>query len=120
MPWTYIQSTGSLTDPQGHPIASNTYSGAGLGRNNGAMGQTPNVGPIPRGRYSIGNARHSPHTGPVSMDLTPQAGTNMFGRSAFLIHGDNLTHTASNGCISLPRTVRDQINRSTDRELVVR
>lgn len=119
MPWTYNQTTGSLRDPQGQAVASNGYSGNGQGRNNSAMEQTPNVGPIPRGRYRIGHARHSTHTGPVSTDLTPQTGTNTFGRSAFLIHGDNISHTASNGCIILPRSVREQINSSTDREIVV-
>jgi hypothetical protein len=53
------------------------------------------------------------------MDLAPAVGTDTFGRSAFLIHGDNLTHTASHGCIILRREVRVQINQSTDRELIV-
>jgi hypothetical protein len=119
MPWTYNQTTGSLRDPQGQVVAEDGYSGAGQARNNSTMEQMSNVGPIPRGRYRIGNARHSVHTGAVSMDLRPQTGTNTFGRSAFLIHGDNISHTASNGCIILRRNIREQINSSTDREIVV-
>jgi len=119
MPWTYEQRTGTLTNPEGRVVASDGYSGAGQGRNNPAMEREPNVGPIPRGSYQIRGARHSVRTGPVSMDLSPNVGTSTFGRSAFLIHGDNSTHTASHGCIILRRDVREDINRSTDRELVV-
>jgi hypothetical protein len=43
----------------------------------------------------------------------------MFGRSAFMIHGDNRTHTASQGCIILRRDLREQIDRSDDKELTV-
>jgi len=53
------------------------------------------------------------------MDLSPSAATNTFGRSAFLIHGDNLSHTASHGCVILRRDVRERISASTDRTLVV-
>lgn len=119
MPWTYNQRTGTLTAPDGQVAATDGYSGAGQGRNNPGMENQPNVGPIPRGSYRIRSARHSAHTGPVSMDLAPNVGTDTYGRSAFLIHGDNLTHTASHGCIILRRDVRVQINQSTDRELIV-
>jgi hypothetical protein len=53
------------------------------------------------------------------MNLTPRPGNQMFGRSAFMIHGDNRTHTASQGCIILRRDLREQIDRSDDRELTV-
>jgi hypothetical protein len=119
MPWTYHQADGTLYDPQGNAVASDAYSGAGVGRNNSAMEQMPNVGPIPRGTYQIEHSRHSPRTGPVSMNLTPQPGNQMFGRSAFMIHGDNRTHTASQGCIILRRDLREQIDRSDDKELTV-
>lgn len=119
MPWTYFQSTGVMQDPEGNPIATG-YSGFGDGRNNTAMEQVPNIGPIPRGSYRVGHARISTHTGPVSMDLMPIAATQTFGRSGFLVHGDNLSHTASHGCIILARAVREKIDRSTDRELTVK
>ena len=50
--------------------------------------------------------------GPRVMRLTPQGHTAQ-GRSGFLIHGDR-THTASEGCVILDRTVRTQISRSSD------
>lgn len=120
MPWTYDRRAQTLTDPEGNRLATNAYSGNGAGRNNPVMENVRNVGPIPAGTWRIGRARHSPRTGPISMDLTPTRGTNTYGRTAFLIHGDNLTHTASDGCIILSRSVRQQINQSSDRELVVR
>jgi len=43
--------------------------------------------------------------------LTPIEGTDTFGRSGFMVHGDNqaLNHSASEGCIVAPRFIRDQI-----------
>ena len=51
------------------------------------------------------------------MSLTPQAGTDTFERDLFRIHGDNATNDASQGCVILNRTIRNQINQSTDRVL---
>ncbi len=118
MPWTYAQATGVLQDPQGTIVATG-YSGSGVGRNNSFRESESNVGPIPRGTYGIGNARRSANTGPVSMNLAPTSTTHTFGRDAFLIHGDNASHTASHGCVILPRDIRERISGSTDKELVV-
>jgi hypothetical protein len=52
------------------------------------------------------------------MRLTP-VGHDAFGRDGFLIHGDNLTHDASTGCIILPPEIRDMIAASEDRDLEV-
>jgi hypothetical protein len=115
--WTYSQSTGTLY-LDGVEVGSG-YSGAGPGVNNPEMQAVANVGPIPEGTYTIGSAFTHSHTGPISMRLEP-AGTNeMHGRSGFLVHGDNATHTASEGCIILPRPVREQIAASKDRQLEV-
>src|ERR1035438_5538324 len=40
--------------------------------------------------------------------LTPESGTNTFGREGFLIHGDSVQNpgTASHGCIILPQLGR--------------
>src|SRR5258707_2372174 len=111
MPWTYSQATGTLRNPQGEIVATNGYSGSGVGRNNTAMERERNAGPIPRGAYRIGASRNSTRTGPNSMDLTPAPGTNTFGRDAFLIHGDNSLHTASHGCVIFGPNVRGQISR---------
>jgi Protein of unknown function (DUF2778) len=116
MTWQYSQSTGDLTR-NGTRIGTG-YSGAGAGKNNGAMEGTPNVGPIPRGSYTIGAPYNTDTHGPHVMRLTP-VGHNALGRSGFLIHGDNRTHTASQGCIILSRTIRDQISNSGDTALTV-
>jgi hypothetical protein len=116
MPWTYSQSTGSLT--QDGVFVATGYSGAGPGRNNPAEQAVPNVGPIPQGRYSIGPPFETARQGECVMRLTP-AGHDALGRSGFLIHGDNLTHDASTGCIILPREIRDRIAASPDRDLEV-
>jgi hypothetical protein len=78
-----------------------------------------NTGPIPKGSYSIGNAFRHPKKGPVVMRLTPSGTQNMFGRSGFLIHGNNVRNDASQGCIILSRPIRSQISASSDRDLTV-
>lgn len=117
MSWIYNQANGSLSNT-GFLIGSG-YSGKGVGKNNPTMEDIPEVGPIPRGRYIIGDAFTHPHAGPVCMRLEPDAGDTMFGRSGFMMHGDNTTHTASEGCIIMPRDVREKIAASSDRELIV-
>ena len=120
--WVYSQSTGALTYVDSNNNSTNVgtgYSGTGQGRDNPAMQDVPSIGPIPQGTYDIGSARRSPNTGPATMSLTPQAGTDTFGRDLFRIHGDNATNDASQGCVILNRTIRNQINQSTDRVLRV-
>lgn len=117
--WTYHQQSGELLH-DGAP-AGFGYSGSGLGKNNPAMQDQPSVGPIPRGRYTIGKRHDTPTHGPCVMVLTPAPGTDTFGRDGFLIHGDSkqVPGTASLGCIILSRTIRDQIGGSGDTELEV-
>jgi Tlde1 domain len=120
MTWRYDQSTGDLE--HNGEFAGTGYSGAGRtlaeGRNNPAMEAVRQKGPIPAGEWRIGPAHAGAHTGPVSMDLTP-VGHDAHGRTAFLIHGDNTAHNASEGCIILARGIRDQIAASGDRQLIV-
>lgn len=96
------------------------YSGNGLGLNNPDKENVANVGPIPRGTWSIGSAFTHPSKGPIVMRLTP-AGANAFGRSGFLIHGDNprLDNSASEGCIVLSRSLRERVRDSGDTTLIV-
>jgi hypothetical protein len=54
------------------------------------------------------------------MCLTPEPGTDTFDRSSSLIHGDNVAHDASHGCVILRREIRDQIATSADRRLNVK
>lgn len=120
MTWRYSQSTGQLLDPSGAIIATG-YSGHGGGVNDPDDQDIPNVGPIPRGSYAIGRAFTHPSCGAVAMRLVPDADTDMHGRAGFLIHGDSaaMNHTASHGCIILPRATRLTIDASDVRALVV-
>jgi hypothetical protein len=118
MAWQYRQGNGVLSRSQ-QRIASG-YSGAGQGRNNPGMEGMRNVGPIPRGRYTISVAYRHPNKGAIVMRLTP-IGHNAHNRTDFLIHGDSMRHpgNGSQGCIILPRNIREQISHSGDRELEV-
>lgn len=119
--FTYFISTGKFVSKDG-TILARGYSGQGKGLNNPELQTAVGEGPIPVGLYSIAGKRDSSNTGPVTMDLTPAKGTDTLGRSLFRIHGDNkaMNFTASHGCIILPRTVRDIISRSGDRDLLVK
>ena len=89
------------------------------GRNNPEKENVRNVGPIPRGYYTIEEPR-SRSGKPFFMPLTPNPGTNTFGRNAFQIHGDNENGNASTGCIVIsPRSLREEIWNSGDRLLRV-
>lgn len=120
MPWSYSQSAGQLR--LNGVLIGTGYSGAGLnistGRNNPAMQNVPNQGPIPTGQYQIGAAYNHPQKGPTSMNLSP-VGHNALGRSGFMIHGNNIQNNASQGCIILGPAIRQQIAASSDSVLVV-
>lgn len=115
---TYKQSTGELFDATGERIGIG-YAGHGEGTNDPAMESIANIGPLPRGRYFIGPAYDHPKLGPVTMNLTPQGGTDTLGRAAFRIHGDNATHDASHGCIVQNHDVRLRVSESPDHDLEV-
>ena len=116
--WTYSQGTGALLDPSGRKVATG-YSGKGRGKNNCELQHLKSVGPVVRGMYIIDEPRDSEKVGPFAMDLIPYPENDMLGRSAFMIHGDNRTGTASQGCIILPRRVRHIIWDSGERKLKV-
>lgn len=115
--WTYRSSDGELK--HNSEFVGTGYSGTGEGRDNPDMESVENVGPIPRGVYTIGDARLSETLGPIVMDLAPAPDTNTFGRFLFRIHGDNARHDASHGCIILGPLIRRAIADSGDRELSV-
>lgn len=97
------------------------YSGHGDGRNNPDMENVPNVGPIPRGKYSLElcNPEEHPRLAAPVFRLHPMPGTNVFNRSGFLIHGDNKIHDASEGCIIQGASFRHMVEDSDERELEV-
>ena len=118
--WTYAQKTGELQQ-DGHHVSTG-YSGAKEGKNNPAMENVPNVGPIPRGDWTIsGPPVDSKDHGPYVLKLNPAPSTETHGRSGFLMHGDSKAHpgSASHGCVILPRAVREEVWQSGDRDLEV-
>jgi len=118
--WTYSQKTGELQQ-DGKPVASG-YSGAGEGKNNPAMENVHNVGPIPKGQWAIeGPPFNTEEHGPYVLALKPSAETSTFGREGFLLHGDSKESPgcASQGCIIMPRVAREQVWKSDDRDLNV-
>jgi hypothetical protein len=118
--WTYAQKTGALQ--QDGKAVGQGYSGADSGKNNPAMQAIHDVGPIPQGDWTIsGPPKNTPEHGPFVLTLQPAAGTQTFGRTGFLMHGDSIKApgTASKGCIIMARDVREQVWNSGDRDLEV-
>jgi hypothetical protein len=116
----YNQKSGKLTDAYGNLIGIG-YSGNGLGKNNPKMENMKSIGPIPKGKYFIGEPYNSKNTGPFTMSLTAWEDNEMYGRSGFAIHGDSIKEpgTASHGCIIMSRFIREKINKSKDKIMVV-
>lgn len=102
-------------------IVAKGYSGRDYGLNNPDAQNAQGIGPIPRGIWSIIGRKDNGSTGPLTLILEPQPGTDTCGRSQFRIHGDNakLNKTASHGCIILPRHIRQLIWDSKDTVLSV-
>lgn len=117
--WTYQQANGILSHDGIYEGMG--WAGRGAGRNNPAMQNVPNVGPLPKGLYKIGPAYHHPKLGPVTMNLTPAPTNEMFGRADFRIHGasEDDPENSSEGCIIQIRMVRELIDASPDKDLEV-
>lgn len=118
--WIYNSSNGSLI--RNGTLAGIGYSGHGQGLNAPTLEQVHNVGPIPRGIWSISPFFDDPGgKGPIVARLSPEGDTDTFGRSGFMIHGDNKAddESASHGCIILARVLREQIAASGDTSLQV-
>lgn len=120
MAYRYEQTSGHLYDDAGKLVAIG-YSGNAEGQNDPLMQNILDVGPIPQGFYSIAAPVETETHGPYVLALTPLRGTDTFGRSGFLIHGDSLIHPgmASEGCVIMPRFAREQIWDSGDHTLEV-
>lgn len=118
--WTYAQASGQLL--QDGQLVGTGYSGHDNGKNNPSMQAVPDVGPIPQGGWSIaGPPVNTAEHGPYVLTLQPAPGTNTFGRSGFLMHGDSIEAPgcASRGCVIMPRAVREQVWTSGDTDLEV-
>lgn len=87
------------------------YSGRGACKNNPDCEHIRNEGPLPFGRYRIGIPFDHRRVGPLAFRLDRVDDGPTFGRSGFLIHGDNRANPgqASSGCIILSRPARDAI-----------
>lgn len=119
MTWVYFQGSGNLL--KGEEVAAIGYSGNGRGLNNSAFQGIRDIGPIPQGTWLIGAKFDSQTHGRYCLRLHPSADTTTFGRSGFLIHGDNKqgNQSASHGCIILPYQAREMIWCSNDHVLTV-
>lgn len=118
----YVQKTGKLF--RDGWVVGEGYSGHLDGWNNPQMQDIHSVGPIPRGRWRIcGPPTDTAEHGPFVLRLDPQPGTETFGRSGFLMHGDAVAVAqrgqASLGCIIQPRIVREGVWGSGDYDLTV-
>jgi hypothetical protein len=116
----YKVETGEFTTDLGGLIGKG-YAGKGEHKNKVSSENIKNFGPLPRGKYTIGAPYNSPNTGQFTLPLTPFPDNKMFGRSDFKIHGDDISNpgNASQGCIILPRSSREEINKCTDKILTV-
>ncbi|GBQ94964.1 hypothetical protein AA23498_2160 [Acetobacter nitrogenifigens DSM 23921 = NBRC 105050] len=119
MVWIYNQASGELT--RAGKFVEIGYSGHGDGKNKPSMQDKASIGPTPKGTYTFSAPFTHPHSGRYTMRLHPQTGTNTFGRSGFMIHGDSIRHPgeASEGCVIMSIKTRTQMWESGDHTLVV-
>jgi hypothetical protein len=117
--WVYFQSSGNLI--HNSLFIAKGYSGKGIFKDNPYAQIRPFQGPIPRGIYKVGTAFNSDKHGPFCLPLEPSGYNEMFGRNEFLVHGDSADHPgdASEGCVIMPRNVREAIANDEDKYLVV-
>lgn len=115
--WYYSQGTGVLL--KNSTQVAEGYSGHDEGRNNPLMQTVHETGPIPQGTYTVEPPKNTKAQGPFVLPLTPLSALRTFGRTGFLIHGDNVRNDASHGCIILPREAREEIWSSKDHQLTV-
>ena len=96
----YEQATGKLTEDDGTLIGVG-WAGHLQGRNNTAMQNVKDVGPLPIGTYTVSDPVDGTKLGPKAFPLIPSPTNEMFGRADFYIHGANIEHPAlsSDGCI---------------------
>jgi hypothetical protein len=129
MSWKFQISKGLLFDPTGKVVWSKAYAGGNEGKdlegvNNPAMCDQHNIGPLPVGLYVMTQlVMQHPRLGPYVILLTPDAANEMYGRGDFRVHGDRtdpkLVHAASEGCIIVPRFVRELMWKSEDHVIEV-
>lgn len=99
---TYSQTSGEMRTATAVLLGTG-YAGHGEGVNNPAMQSIHDTGPLPEGIYTIAPPVNTTTHGPYVMWLTPNPANQMFGRSGFGIHADEIANPgkrlASTGCI---------------------
>ena len=92
----------------GKPFYDETgYSGNGTGRNNPDAQDETDTGPIPQGGWNMDGNWYNKKPGPGLniMNLNPLPGNECFDTErnckTFRMHGDNATHTASEGWVAM-------------------
>ncbi len=117
--WLYSVKDGRLF--HNNTLIATGYAGAKPHVNDPTAQITKNIGPLPNGIYRIEAPQDNPHTGLYSLPLTPDPCNEMFLRGDFLCHGDTTppTQSASEGCIIMTLTARQQMVKSGDKLLVV-
>ncbi|HZR66976.1 MAG TPA: tlde1 domain-containing protein [Terriglobales bacterium] len=125
MSWTFEISTGKLYDASGKCVATG-YAGGGLGKepeakDNPAAEPLKGIGPLPEGRYTLATPVPSSQLGQFAIPLVPDAANQMYGRSGFYCHGDSIENPgcASEGCVIMPRAIREAMWNSPDHDLQV-
>lgn len=124
--WQYKQITGEIDNPQNIKVCS-AYSGNGIYKNKHEYEKVPNHGPIPCGLWKmVAFLKDGGHCGPNIIVLEPNTMDfykliQSYGRGplSFRMHGDNSTHTASDGCIIVDYPDRLNIWNSPDHLLNV-
>ena len=113
--WTFEIPTGRYFDPDGNYISTG-YAGHGIGKDNVADEDLPDEGPLPEAIYDFGPWHDDPEKGPVVADLIPRPGSQMYGRSGMMCHGDSVEHPgeASLGCAVADRPTRLAMSQSPD------
>jgi hypothetical protein len=124
---TYEQCSGNLYDTN-NALMGMGYSGRPPHRNDPSSEGVKDIGPIPRGHYTMRELVPSHNElGPDVIVLEPDLATRLYiialGRDpdTFRIHGDAIEHPglASNGCIIQSRLVRMRLWQSLDHEIDV-
>ncbi len=127
--WTYAINTGFLYSQSGemvgaghagHDVIENGVI-AVQGKNNPAMTQMKDIGPLPVGLYTIMPPKNYGTVGQYAMALVPDPTNEMFGRSGFFMHGDSRENQGldSDGCIVQQFPVRQLVAKSNDTRLEV-
>jgi hypothetical protein len=124
MSYTYEQSTGNMIDPDGSVVATG-YAGGNCGqnpegKNNPEMQGVKSIGPLPEGWYDLGEPVEHSHLGAYAIPLIPDPANDMLGRGDFYLHGDTTpSGNASEGCIIMPRAIRESVKASGERLQVI-